>query len=396
MNSVIAGCERMKKSIVILLCCVAVAAAAAAGAWFSLNYGDRFVSYPVRKVEPVEKTGVVILSEDEESVTLQKTGEGPWKVLMFTDIHLDHRVESAYLQKHAKIETYTAFDRMIKTVQREKPDLVLFGGDNVTNGWNHKRTRTMGRALERLGVYWGGVIGNHEGDSFGSYTRKNMVKKFASYDHCIMRLGPEDIDGVCNYCIHLLNSDGSHAETVFCLDTHDHITEEIRASHEIIEDKPDYDGAHENQVMWYSTKAEALKARFGDYRSILLQHIPLPAFDRAVESGVLLYGEQNEPICSTCYENGLFDAIKKAGVTRAVFCGHDHINNFGAEYEGVVLSYIESSGYGAYGMINEGAPESQWLQGYTTLIIAPDGSYSHTQTRYVDVFDPTTNIPIES
>ena len=381
----------MAKRIVIVVCCVVLAAAAAVGlGWFSRNYGDGFVSYPVRKVQPVEKTNVVPVAEDEESVTLQKTDDGPWKVMMFTDLHLD-RAEREYAEENTKVEMYTGLDQMAQSIRLEQPDLVLLGGDNVTNGWNHKRTRTLARTLERLGVYWGGVLGNHEGDSFGSYQRKNMVKKFASYDHCIMRLGPADIDGVCNYCIHLLNSDGSHAETIFCLDSFSNITDEIRATHVIDEEKePFYDGAHENQVTWYRAKAEALKSVYGDYRSILLLHIPLPAYDRAAEIGNFLYGEQREPICSTCYENGLFDAIKDVGVTRAVFCGHDHLNNFGAEYEGIVLSYIEPSGYGSYGMINKGKPEKDWLQGFTTLTIASDGSYTHSQTRYVELFGLST------
>ena len=380
----------MAKRVILLVCCVAVVALAAVGTWhFSKHFGDRFVSYPVRKVQPVGKTNVVITGEDEESVTLQKTDDGPWKVLMFTDLHLC-RVDGKYIEENAKIELYTGFDRMIRSIQREKPDLVLLGGDNVVEGWNHKRTRTFARALERLGVFWGGVIGNHEGDSFGSYKRENMVKKFASYDHCIMRRGPQNIDGDCNYCIHLLNSDGSHAETVFCLDTFNNITDEIRASHEIFEKETDYDGAHENQVEWYRAKAKALKRVYGDYKSILLMHIPLPAFDRAAETGKFLYGDLREPICSTCYENGLFDAIKQVGVTQAVFCGHDHLNNFGVEYEGVVLSYIEPSGYGSYGMINRGKPEKEWLQGYTALTIAPDGSYTHTQIRYCDIFESST------
>lgn len=381
----------MAKRIVIVVCCVVLAAAAAVGlGWFSQNYGDGFVSYPVRKVQPVEKNNVVPVAEDEESVTLQKTDDGPWKVMMFTDLHLD-RAEREYAEENTKVEMYTGLDQMVQSIRLEQPDLVLLGGDNVTNGWNHKRTRTLARTLERLGVYWGGVLGNHEGDSFGSYKRENMVKKFASFDHCIMRLGPADIDGVCNYCIHLLNSDGSHAETIFCLDSFSNITDEIRATHVIDEEKePFYDGAHENQVAWYRAKAEALKSVYGDYRSILLLHIPLPAYDRAAEIGNFLYGAQREPICSTCYENGLFDAIKNVGVTRAVFCGHDHLNNFGAEYEGIVLSYIESSGYGSYGMINKGKPEKDWLQGFTTLTIASDGSYTHSQTRYVELFGLST------
>ena len=63
-----------------------------------------------------------------------------------------------------------------------------------------------------------------------------------------------------------------------------------------------------------------------------------------------------------------------------------HINSFGGEYDGVTLSYIESSGYGSYGMAKRDAPPSEWLQGYTALEIAPDGEFTHTQIRYAEIY----------
>ena len=36
-----------------------------------------------------------------------------------------------------------------------------------------------------------------------------------------MRKGPADIDGNGNYVINLLNADGAHVQSVFCLDTFD-------------------------------------------------------------------------------------------------------------------------------------------------------------------------------
>lgn len=336
------------------------------------------LDYPVCLVKEAEAGAVAIVSQSEDSVTLQKNDDGAFKVLLYTDQHLDGKNYSGNL----------TVDRMVRTIQNEQPDLVLLGGDNVTSALNKLRCHQFAQIFEKLGVYWGGVIGNHEGDSRFSVTREEMVDIFSSYEHCIMRKGPEEIDGNCNYTIHLLNADGAHVQTVFCLDTFDELTAEQIEAYGVQTDRTPYDGAHENQVQWYRKTAAALKETYGDYKSILLQHIPLPAYEKAAESGEFLFGDRREGICSTVFENGLFDAIKESGTTQAVFCGHDHLNNFGAMYEGILLAYIQPSGYGSYGLHrrDKQTPKQDWLQGYTILNFRADETFDHAVVRYAEVF----------
>ena len=334
------------------------------------------LDYPIALISSTQSS-VAITQEDTDSVTLQKQDDGIFKVLLYTDQHLDGKNYSG---------TVTV-DRMVQTIQNEQPDLVLLGGDNVTNGLNCLRCHQFAWIFEKLGVCWGGVLGNHEGDNQMSVTREKMVDIFSSYPHCVMRKGPDDIDGNCNYAINLLDKDGKHIQTVFCLDTFDELTEEQIAAYGVETDRSPYDGAHENQVQWYRDKAAALKETFGAYKSILLQHIPLPAYDRAAETGDFLFGDKREGICSTVFENGLFEAIKESGTTQAVFCGHDHLNNFGAMYDGILLAYLQPSGYGAYGLNRQGAPKEDWLQGYSILQFNADGSFEYEQIRYAEVFE---------
>ena len=366
-----------KKKKILLGCLAAVLVVLVVGGAIAYSKLPHALNYPIDKIEPMEHQTVSVVSEGDDLVTLQKNDAGAFKVLMFTDQHLDGNNKTSY----------KTVERMVDAIQSEQPDLVLVGGDNVTSGLNKKRANQYAQIFEQLGVYWGGVLGNHEGDNPYSVSRSEMVDIFASYDHCVMRKGPEGIDGDCNYVIRLLGHDGKQMQTIFCLDTFDEIGDEILNSKTIFSNKSPYDGAHETQIEWYRQTAAELKELDGDYRSILLQHIPLPAFDEAIETEALLYGDKRENICSTCYENGLFDAIKETGVTQAVFCGHDHLNNFGVEYEGILLSYIEPSGYGAYGMGKRGAPESEWLQGYTVLDLLPDGTFSQRQERYAQIYN---------
>ena len=104
------------------------------------------------------------------------------------------------------------------------------------------------------------------------------------------------------------------------------------------------------------------------------------------ENVKVLYGEMREPMGGSWFNSGLFDAMKRNG-TEAIFCGHDHCNDFCAEYEGVYLVYNQTGGYNCYRLYDSkimNSDESTWHYGVNTTDIAKDGSlklknYRHTQ-----------------
>ena len=190
------------------------------------------------------------------------------------------------------------------------------------------------------------------------------------------------MSGDCNYVLNVLRESDSILEAFFFLDTYDEMSNEQKARYGLDPEEDYYDGVREDQVEWYARKVEDLRARYGHYSSVLLAHIPLPQVAAAAEKGEFLYGVQNEGVCCSGFDSGLFDAIKASGTTKAVFCGHDHLNTFGVSYEGILLSYIEPSGYGSYNMGNRrNAPESEWLQGCTELTLLEDGRFEQRQIR---------------
>jgi hypothetical protein len=73
----------------------------------------------------------------------------------------------------------------------------------------------------------------------------------------------------------------------------------------------------------------------------MFYHIPLPEINDAWEKGEKIYdkGEKRENCCPPDYNSGFFDKIKSLGSTSAMFFGHDHINNFEADYQGVKFCY---------------------------------------------------------
>ncbi|MBR6634122.1 MAG: hypothetical protein IKL41_00670, partial [Clostridia bacterium] len=92
------------------------------------------------------------------------------------------------------------------------------------------------------------------------------------------------------------------------------------------------------------------------------------------------YGNVFESVGSSKLNTGLFALIKKLGSTQAMFCGHDHVNDFCALYDGVYLVYNQTGGYETYTTgDNLGVPEKDWPQGVTVTDIAPDGEVKISQ-----------------
>ena len=327
-----------------------------------LNYDIDGIAAVGSRLKVVEKA--------EDEVTVQTNSED-FKILLFTDMHLDGKNKTSNV----------TVSHLIENISREKPDLVLLGGDNVTSAFNRKRANQLAQIFEKLGVYWAGGLGNHEGDNKYSVTREEMIDIFSSYDHCLIRKGAEDIWGVGNYALNILNADGSLRHTYYFLDTGDEMSSELKAQYGFGEDDSPTDGAKESQVAWYTQKNDALRTKCGSFQSTLVVHIPLPQYKTAAENVTFLYGDKLENICASAFDAGLFDALQSGGTTKTVFCGHDHLNTFGIDCDGILLSYIQPSGYGSYTAASRlGYEEKDWLQGYTKLELQLDGTF--TASRY--------------
>ena len=364
----------MKKKVLTIVAAV-LAVALIAGSAVAYKLLPQPLNYDIDGVTPVG-TDVEIVSESVDEVTIKKSGDS-FKVLAFTDIHLDGKNETSYM----------TVENIVKNIEREKPDLVLFGGDNVTSALNKKRAHQFAQLFENLGVYWAGVLGNHEGDNGFSLSRADMVELFSSYDHCLMKNGVDGIFGNCNYAVTVLNGDDTVKHVYYFLDTGDEMSSELMQQYNIPEDDPPYDGAKTEQVEWYTAKNDVLKEKYGDFKSTLVVHIPLPQYDNALNDGVTyLYGEKLEGICSSGFDSGLFDALKAGGTTKSVFCGHDHLNTFGFTYDGILLSYLQPSGYGSYTTASKlGYEEKDWLQGCTVFELNADGTFTQSRLRNCEV-----------
>ena len=354
----------MKKAVKVIIAILLVAVIGFGG--FVGYMSSQGISYDIASVEKIT-SDVEIVSQDVDSVTIKKNSDGDFKVVMFTDMHLKGDKE---------LDNITV-SNMVKNIRELSPDLVILGGDNVTYGFNKKRNVELAELFENLGVYWATVLGNHEGDGFLSYDRKDVIELFSSYEHCLVKEGREDVDGNGNCTINILNSDGTLREVFFLMDSGDYMTEESKAEYGVTKEGEVYDGVKTSQVEWYKEKHDAIEEQYGEFKSVTVVHIPVYQAEKEYADGEFLYGEKREGVCESGFDAGLFDAMKEKGSAQAVYFGHDHVNNFGVMFDGILLSYMQPSGYAAYNMQSKfDAPENEWIQGCTILSIKEDGTYN--------------------
>ncbi len=346
----------------------------------------------------------VVCGTNEYGVTtLQKiNGDGladpsDFKILVFTDAHLDHREEKGDV----------TFNMIVRNIAAEQPDLVVFTGDIITSSFNRRRAKQLAQAMEDLGVYWALCLGNHEHDNPWSMTRQGMLKLFAKYGHCLIDTSTkktaagESVWGYGNYYLHLLGADGSISQTLYFLDTGaDMSAEDMELYADEITDPGhnDYDYIKESQIAWYrESVAKVNECEGRTVKSVLFTHIPLTEYKTAYdeitgeteatqnvptnygqpnENGTeLLLGQRRETICFGGHNSGTFNAILNVGSTQLVVAGHDHINDFAVTYRGVTLAYCQPSGYSSYNVVTKGYAD-KLTQGYSVLTVANDGTYT--------------------
>lgn len=132
---------------------------------YKINHG---LNYDITSVDNVG-TNVEIVSEDIDSVTIKKNDDSAFKVVMFTDTQLNGNKEDQM-----------SVNYIVENVTREKSDLVIFGGDNVSSAISKKRTVEFAQLMEKLGIYRAAVLGNHDGEGVLTYSRKETIDIYAT------------------------------------------------------------------------------------------------------------------------------------------------------------------------------------------------------------------------
>ena len=135
-----------------------------------------------------------------------------------------------------------------------------------------------------------------------------------------------------------------------------------------------YDHVHEDQIEWYVNKSNQLKAQNGGnvVPSMAFQHIIVNEIydalvetdkpgDNVIQSGDKLLtlpegveGFLRENPCPGTVDSQQFEKMVEQGDVKAMFFGHDHVNVFEINYQGIDIVNTPTSGFGSYGDENRG------------------------------------------
>lgn len=328
-------------------------------------------------------SSVRILEETKTSVTIAKVRpdgsvyDGEFRIMTATDMHLDPG-DAARNNK--------SIDLFVRQIREEKPDLVILTGDVILSDCQQIDAVQFSQMMEKLGVYWAYVFGNHEAREEKEYFKYLLYKGLMSCPHCLCRFGDPSLFGYGNFAIHIKNGENSLLKSLFLFDSGRDIQEKSRKEYGLPETASGYDFIKRTQTEWYLRELARVKEKYVDVRTVTYMHIPVPEY-RNVFSGSeqegfipsgkakLLYGTQYESIGCSCYNSGFFDAAKEEGSLQAMFSGHDHVNDFCAEFEGVFLVYTQCTGYNTYSMTDkQGWNEKDCHYGVTLTTLLPDGT----------------------
>ncbi len=372
--------------LVIALLCGILASVSAIGLKSNSNFIETIetVSFD-NQLEPVlDDNGCYTFTTDDH-----------FKVVQLTDVHIGGGFLS--IKKDSM-----AINAVAAMITAEKPDLVVITGDIAypvpfqAGTFNNKTSADLfAQLMEKLGVYWVPVFGNHDTEAYSYYSREKISEFYSQekFSHCLFQSGPEDVDGYGNSIINVKNTKGEITQSLVMLDSHSYVDNDYFGI------MWKYDTIHESQVKWYEDSLNKIKAENNDVmpKSLAFFHIAIPEYKTAwdeyrandfkdTENVKYIYGKAGEKdysVYTSEYNYGFFDKVKELGSTQGMFCGHDHLNNFSIDYKGVRLTYGYSIDYLAY----TGIMKFGLQRGCTVIDIAPDGSFeSHLENYYQDKY----------
>ncbi len=244
---------------------------------------------------------------------------------------------------------WTAFD-VEKTMRRladtVKPDLITVTGDIVCGDSTVGAIARFTRDMDALGVPWAPIFGNH--DDEGNCDLNFLADEMLKSEFCLMKKGDPAL-GCGNYVINIAENTAAGSRIISSLIFMD--------SH--------HDGFRRNQTKYFEATARALNSLTGGKAELsVFCHIPTAEYEYLVphfideangvwEPGFGGIGEKHEKVCCARDENGdavdrsgFFETAKRVGLAH-VICGHEHLNDYSAIWQGVRHTYTLKIGMGS-------------------------------------------------
>ena len=285
-------------------------------------------------------------------------------------------------------------DLLDRAIKKEQPDICVVTGDLTLSIFTYDAFKYFAKFMEERKQYWTFTFGNH--DSQFDCSKYTICELLADYKYCLFDAGPSDVYGQSNFLVNVFKGSKSAENLIYSLVLMDSGMypegDNVALSDWV------YDWIRSDQMAWYDWTVDNLKAINPDVQSSMFFHIPIKEFanmyylnelnkdaNAAVPDYVKneLYGkvtieqvkgvvrEDNKDESEFVYgDNGytvgiyyqgnaegadhpdVFAHIKNSDCTKALFCGHDHVNNLKGYYDGIYLGYGLCCGYHTYPFFN--------------------------------------------
>ena len=272
-------------------------------------------------------------------------------------------------------------------LDREKPDLVVFTGDQI-KGYSSFFRGKKGKAnvestlkaliapLEERGIHFTMTFGNHDGQAaYGNSEQFEIYKQSPMFVYA----DPQAEDDKGTFCLSIADK-----FLIYLFDTHSKA------------DNGGYAAINEKQIEWYRSIRDSYDSPLP---SLVFQHIPTPEFfavikkvRRFTKGCVRAYGnhknefyildpDNSQPVdfmgespAAPYKDCGEVDAFLEKGEVLGLFVGHDHNNSFVADYKGLKLGYTQGAGFNVYG--------PGFKRGVRTFEISEDGTFETKTVTY--------------
>ncbi|XP_077233568.1 putative inactive purple acid phosphatase 29 [Tasmannia lanceolata] len=318
------------------------------------------ISKPLLPLFPYYCFLIFLLSSSAKPLRFGRNGQ--FKILQVADMHYAdgkstpcENVLPNQVSGCSDLNTTAFLQRIIRA---ENPDLIVFTGDNIFGFDARDARKSLDAAFApaiSLKIPWAAVLGNHDQES--TLTREEVMRHVVTMNRTISRLNPlppageQEIDGFGNYNVEVSGVEGSKMSNksvlnLYFLDSGDYST--VPSIH-------GYGWIKPSQQLWFQRTSSKLQKEYktepnGQKEAapgLAYFHIPLPEFSAFDASNFT--GEKMDPISSASINSGFFTTMVKAGDVKAVFTGHDHLNDFCGELINIHLCYAGGFGYHAYG-----------------------------------------------
>lgn len=290
---------------------------------------------------------------------LQFNSDHQFKILQLTDLHY-HLNEK---QLPADNKTLIGLQNCIKL---EQPDFVALTGDIIIAYKDQdpiEGFQELLRPIHEKNIPWAYIFGNHDAERGAS--KEIFLEAMSSYPNCLTTEGPIDIKGNSNFTLDIFSHESTdkNSATLYFLDSNDYAPE----------GQGKYGWIEQNQIEWFHKEVNKRKKSV-NHPSLVFYHIPIPEYAEAWERGTNIVGSKQENVCSPTFNSGFYQAMQSQNDILACFVGHDHVNDFCANLDGLDLNYGRGGGYHTYA-------KEDFPQGARVINLTQDQSQYETWVR---------------